>query len=67
MILNGKGCLTGCGPHGYSLVSMLFLTGQSSIPGFPFLLVSSVCLFVRFVASVYYSWAVEEKWRTTSS
>ena len=27
MILNGKGCLTGCGLHEYSLVSVLFITG----------------------------------------
>ena len=24
MIISGKGCLTGCGLHGYSLVSVLF-------------------------------------------
>ena len=33
MTLNGKGGLTGCGLHGYSLVSVLFLTGQSNTAG----------------------------------
>ena len=28
--LNGKGCLTGCGPHGDSHVSLLLVTGQSN-------------------------------------
>ena len=31
MILSGKGGLTGSGLHGYSLVSIHFLTGQSNI------------------------------------
>ena len=31
MFLNGEGGLTGCGPQGYSLVSLLlFLIGQSN-------------------------------------
>ena len=32
--LNGKGCLTGCGLHGYSLASVIFLIGQSNIAVF---------------------------------
>ena len=56
-ILNGKGGLTICGPHEYSLASILFLTGQSNRAGGSInrtvLLVSS--MFVCFVISVYYS------------
>ena len=39
----------GCGLYGYSLVSFLFLTGQSM-----------AVLFVCFVVSVYHSKVVEE-------
>ena len=31
VIISGKGCLAGCGPRGYSFVSVIFLTGQSNI------------------------------------
>ena len=56
MILNSKGNLTGCGIHAWhSLVSILFLTGQSNIPVFffNFALLSRifVCLFVSLVIS----------------
>ena len=33
VILKGKGCLTGCGLHGHSLVSVIFLMCQSNIAG----------------------------------
>ena len=52
MFLYGKGYLTGCGPHGCSLVSILFLSGQYNIAVF-FKNKTFLVLFqVLFVCSV---------------
>ena len=56
MILNGKGSNWLWSTWTQSCFHYFFNCG-----------VSRVCLFVHFVTSVYYSLAVEEKWRTTSS
>ena len=69
MILNGKGCLTGCDLHGYSLTSALFnmsIQYSCCLKIKHFCSISSV-FFISFVVSVYYSLAVAEKKRTTSS
>ena len=69
MILNGLGGLTGCGVHGYSLsfISNRSIQYSCLILNKTFLLQLQMLLFLCFDVSVCYSWAVEEKWMTTSS
>ena len=67
MILNGKGCLFGCGRHGYGLISFFFLAGQ-----FNMLIISKLnifaldlSVFLNYYFFVCFCSAVEEKRRTT--
>ena len=62
MILNGKGCLTGCGLHGHSLVPILYRVMQYGCCLFidkTFLLVSSTFFFVVLL----FVYMIVEQWR----
>ena len=52
MILNGKGCLTGCALHGWGLV-LILLTGQLFVNRTLVLFQVLLFLFVCFVVCVY--------------
>ena len=59
-----KGHLTGCGLHGYSLVSILFLTGQTNIAGF--FLITHFCTCFKCLFSLLvqlFLFITVEQWR----
>ena len=62
MILNGKGDLTDCGLHKYSLVAVHFLTGLSNITG----CISAFVSRTFFVVSIHQVCSGREKLTTSS-